>query len=355
MDFDIKDYLYAIRRRLWLPVAVPLAAALITGGILYLQPEQYQATATVVVPALSAKGYSTSAVTQYFSTYKDVLVSAPVINQVNASTGESKNNLAAGLSANVVTASSNIIEVTYTGPRKGNVQLVAQTAAMDALDVLVAPQLSAATSELSTAQSTLSDANSKLTEFDNQTGYIFPEDEYKYQSQELSALIVQLQQANLAGDRSRIKGLSQVIDKRQKDLLKLAPIVIQWRNLDQAINAAQTEYNHAVIDLNLVNAQIASDHDPRTITVKNQGHISRVPTVLRFGGVAAGVALLLALGFIVFMEFFRPAVAQIPYLSRLAIPARSSPGAAAELSEPVPVAAHSNGGASSGSKPKTPA
>ncbi len=84
---DIQDYLYAIRRRLWLPIALPLVAALVTAGFIYIQPEKYQATATVVVPALSAKGYSTSAVTQYVSTYKDVLASSQVIDRVSQETG----------------------------------------------------------------------------------------------------------------------------------------------------------------------------------------------------------------------------------------------------------------------------
>ncbi|MEA2643683.1 MAG: hypothetical protein QOG08_709, partial [Chloroflexota bacterium] len=36
-------------------------------------------------------------------------------------------------------------------------------------------------------------------------------------------------------------------------------------------------------------------------------HISRIPEVVRYAGVAAGVALLLALGYLVLMEFLQPA------------------------------------------------
>ncbi len=331
LDFNIKDYLYAIRRRLWLPIAVPLAAALVTGGIIYLQPEQYQATATVIVPALSAKGYSTSAVTQYFSTYKDVLTSTPVIDKVAAETGEPKNNLVAGLSANVVTASSNVIDVTYTGPNKKTVDNVAQTAAVDALDVLLAPQQSAGASEVTTAQNGLTAADQKINDFIARTGHTFPEDDYKFASQELSQLLVNLDQARLAGDHARVNGLNAVIAKRQADLAALVPIVIEWQGLNQAINSAQAELNHAQIDLNTVNAELASDRAPGTVTVKSLGHISRVPGILKYGGVAAGVALLLALAFIVLMEFFRPAVAQVPYLRKLAVPARPPSGDELEM------------------------
>ena len=330
MDFNIGDYLYAVRRRLWLPIAAPLVAAIATGGILYFQPEQYQATATVVVPALSARGYSTSAVTQYCSTFKDVLTSTPVINKVASLTGESTSNLAAGLNADVITASSNIILVTYTGPNKKTVGTVAQTAAVTSLDILLGPQLSGATTEVATAQATLDAATKALNDYNAQSTYPFPVDEYKYEQQELSALLVQLDQAQLAGDRSRIKGLNTIIVKRQKQLLDLAPIVTKWMTLDQAVSAAESVSNHASVDLNQVNAEIASDRDPGTVTVKNNGHISRVPVIVRFAGVAAGVALLVSLAFIVFMEFFRPALAQVPYLRRLAAPVRPASAASGE-------------------------
>jgi uncharacterized protein involved in exopolysaccharide biosynthesis len=337
LDFNITDYLYAIRRRLWLPIAVPLAAALVTSGVIYLQPEQYQATATVIVPALSAKGYSTSAVTQYFSTYKDVLTSTPVIDKVASETGEAKTALAAGLSANVVTASSNIIEVTFTGLNKKTVDNVAQVAATDALDLLLGPQQSAAATAVTTAQNALTTANQKMSDFIARTGRPLPEDDYRYANQFLSQLIAQAQQTKLAGDSKRYNGLLAVIAQRQTDLQNLVPLVIEWRTINQSITAAQAEFDKAQIDLNTVNAEIASDHTPGTVTVKSLGHISRIPNILKFGGVAAGVALLLALAFIIFMEFFRPAVAKVPYVRRLAVPARpASSGEVAMAAVAVP-------------------
>lgn len=319
---EIRDYLYAVRRRLWLPVAIPLAAAIVTAGVLYIQPEKYQATATVVVPALSAQGYSTSAVTQYVSTFKDVLVSAPVIDQVAVETHAKRSDLAAGLSAATATASSNIIQVTYTGPNKKDVALVARNAAVDSLDILLAPQLSAASSASTTSLAALTQANQNISDYTAKTGFEFPIDQYKYKSQELSQFLVLLTEAKLSRDQKRVDGLTQIVKDRQAELTTLAAIVVQYQTLDDEKHAAQAVYDKSQIDLNKVNGEIASDHDPRTVTVRNLGHISRTPLMLKFGGVALGVALLLSLAFIVFMEFFRPAVAQIPYLRSLAIPPR---------------------------------
>lgn len=359
---EIKDYLYAIRRRLWLPVAVPLAAAVITAGIIYIQPEKYQATATVVVPALSAQGYSTSAVTQYVSTFKDVLISVPVVDELVSSTHEKRSDLVSGLTAATATASSNIIVVTYTGPNRKAVEKVARLAAIDSLDTLLAPQLSAATNESTTGMAALKQADQAISDFTTQTGLLFPVEDYKTKSQELSALIVQLTQAQLGGDKARVAGLQKIVDARQKELVALAPLVVQFQSLDQTKVAAQAVYNKALENLSKVDSEIASDHDARTVTVRNIGHVARTPEILKFGGVALAVALLLSLAFIVFMEFFRPNVAQIPYLRNLAIPRRplKPVGETAGSAAGLPAAAvvpttvgngsgdHSNGGAATG-------
>lgn len=304
---NIQDYLYAIRRRLWLPIALPLLALLITGGIIYLQPASYQATATVIVPSLSAKGYSTSAVTQYVSTYKDVLISAPVVNQVSASTGVRVNDLVNGLSADTATASSNIIVVTYTGPAKAKSEEVVKTAAIDSLDALMAPQLASAEAEVAASKQAVDTANSKIQDFTAQSGLLLPDEDYRLKSAELSSLLVQLEQAQLAGDSSRANGLQTIITTRQKELTDLAPQVVAYQQLVDNKTAAIGAYNKAQTDLTQVNAQIASDHAPGSVVVRNLGKVSRLSDALKFGGVALAVALLLSLGFILLMEYLRPA------------------------------------------------
>jgi uncharacterized protein involved in exopolysaccharide biosynthesis len=304
---EIEDYLLAIRRRLWVPVLVPVAAVLLTAIFLYLQPETYQASATVVVPSLSARGYSTSAATQYFSSFKDVLTSPPLLTQISGQTGEPKSNLAAGLTASTTTASSNIITVTYTGPNKNRVVPVVTNASMDALDALLEPQRDAAQRAVVSGQDSLTAANQKVNTLRTSSGHQFPDKDYQIQVQELSALEVQLTQARLAGDQTRVNSLSQVISDRTKALALLAPIVIQYEALIQQQTAAATAYDRALTDFNNVSAEMASNHDAGAVSANFSGHVSRVNDILKYSAVAAGVALLLSLAFIVFMEFLRPA------------------------------------------------
>ena len=304
---NIKDYLSAIRRRLWLPIALPLVAMLATGGIIYFQPTQYQATATVIVPSLSSKGYSTSAVTQYVSTFKDVLVSAPVVNQVSSDTGTKASEVVSGLSADTPTASSNIIIVTYVGPSKTKAPQIVEAAAIDSLDALMAPRLAAAQSEVQASQQALDTANSKISDFTAQSGLLLPDEDYRLKSAELSSLLVQLEQAQLAGDSSRANGLQNIITTRQKELADLAPQVVSYQQLVDTRTAAVGSFNKSQTDLTQVNAEIASDHAPGSVVVTNQGRVSKLADALRYGGVALAVALLLAIGYLILMEYLRPA------------------------------------------------
>ena len=116
---EIRDYLRQIRRFLWLLILAPIVAGLLTGGIMQIRPSQYQADASVVVPAITAAGFSQSAASQYVDTFKDVLVSQPVLTDVHQKfpsipIGE----LASGLSASTITPSSNIINVVLVGPKR---------------------------------------------------------------------------------------------------------------------------------------------------------------------------------------------------------------------------------------------
>jgi hypothetical protein len=348
---DIKDYLYAIRRRLWLPLTLAVLAALLTAGFIFIQPEKYQASATVIVPSLSGKGYSTSAVTQYVSTYKDVLISVPVVDQVNSQTGEPKSDLLSGLTASTGTASSNIILVTYTGPKKSTVQDVVRFAAVDALDAILAPQESAAVAETVNSEKALQLADQKIADYTSSIKVLFPDVEYKLKSQELSQLELQLGESRAAGTTglTRVKFLGPEVARRQAALVTLASQVIVFQGLQDSQLSAQAVNNKAQVDLSAANAAVASDHDPSSVVVKSLGHVSRIPEMLRFGGVAAGVALLLALGYLVLMEFLAPAGSQlargagrrqaiIPGWGRARVPAavRAGAGKPAVLDKPDP-------------------
>src|SRR5664279_4826406 len=151
---EIRDYLRAIRRILWLVIAVPVIAGLLVGGFIELQPSAYQANATAVVPAITANGISQSAASQYASTFKDVLVSQSIIPVVSQKYGIPQSELVTGLSSSTATDPSNVMNAIITKTKQTLAQLGlalqqyqplanAQAAAIAANDHAVSAQVAA--------------------------------------------------------------------------------------------------------------------------------------------------------------------------------------------------------------------
>lgn len=302
---EIRDYLRAIRRWLWLPIVVPLVAALITGGLLEMQPSRYQANATVIVPAVSAKGFSTSAAAQYVATFKDVLVSSPVVNKVAAENHVPASDLVNGLSANTVTASSNIIHITYDGYKGQNTTAIVDEVSILSLDTVAEPQLVQAQNAVSAAQVQLQQANAAINNFNTTTGNILPQQQFNSEQQELDTLLLELQQANLAGDTTHANALQAIITQRETQLATLAGQVNQYTTLSDARQAAISVSDHAAQELNDVELLVAADHSSGTVSVQKIGRLSKLSDTLRFTAIAFAVALLLALGTILLMELMR--------------------------------------------------
>ncbi|MGP8160570.1 MAG: Wzz/FepE/Etk N-terminal domain-containing protein [Candidatus Dormibacteria bacterium] len=302
---EIRDYLRAIRRWLWLPIVVPLVAALITGFVLEEQPSKYEADATVIVPAVSAKGFSTSAAAQYVATFKDVLVSSPVVNKVAAENHVPAADLVNGLSADTITASSNIIHVSYLGYKGQNTTAIVNDASMDTLDTIAEPQLVQAQNAVSAANVQLQQANSAINNFNTSTGDILPQQQFNSEQQELDTLELELQQANLAGDTTHATALQAIITQRETQLATLAGQVNQYTTLSDARQAAISVSDHAAQELNDVESLVAADHASGTVAVQKIGRISKLSDTLKFTAIAFAVALALALGVILLLELMK--------------------------------------------------
>ena len=168
---EIRDYLRQIRRFLWLVIAAPIVAGLLTGGIMQIRPSQYQADASVVVPAITAAGFSQSAASQYVDTFKDVLVSQPVLTDVHQKFANIPiSELASGLSASTITPSSNIINVVLIGQKDQNLTGAVHEATVETLNAIAAPRLAQAENAWNNAQTLLTNADTAITTWVASTG-----------------------------------------------------------------------------------------------------------------------------------------------------------------------------------------
>jgi capsular polysaccharide biosynthesis protein len=317
---EIRDYLRAIRRWLWLPVVLPLVAAALTGLLLERQPSQYQANATVIVPAVSAKGFSSSAASQYVATFKDVLISQPVVDKVSKATHVPAKDLVNGLSASTISTSSNIIHVVFLGTKGENATQVVRLATVDTLDAVAQPQLMQAQNSVAAAQGQLQQANAAITQWTATTGLILPQQQFTTQQQELNQLLLQLQQAHLANDTAHAAALQAVISQRQGQLATLATQVTQYTDLSDARQSALSVRDHSAQELANAQALLSADHNPGTVTVQDIGRISKLSNTLKFAAIAFAVALILALAFILLLELMRGGRVQTAQVAPVGLP-----------------------------------
>jgi capsular polysaccharide biosynthesis protein len=302
---EIRDYLRAIRRILPLLIILPIVAAAITGFFLEKQPSKYEATATVVVPAISGNGTSQSAASQYVDTFKDVLVSEPVVHGVSVKDKIPESELVSGLSADTVTASSNIIHVTLIGLDRQNLTGAVREATVETMDDIAAPSVSQAKNEVTNSQTLLTNAQTAIRNFIGASQNPDPPTTFANAQKQLNNEISELQLFKLNGDTAKAASMAatiatqtQVVDKAGQDLQ-------QWTSLSDAQSAAIAASNHAQTALVTAESLIATDEDPSTVTVVNNGRLSKLSDVIKFAGIAFALALLMLLGLILILELMR--------------------------------------------------
>jgi capsular polysaccharide biosynthesis protein len=337
---EIRDYLRAIRRILPLLIILPIVAAVITGFFLEKQPSKYQANATVVVPAISGNGTSQSAASQYVDTFKDVLVSEPVINDVHQKFNIPTAELVTGLSADTVTASSNIIHVVLVGLHDQNLTGAVREATIVSMDAIAQPGLIQAQNEVAEAQTLLQKSNANINDFVAQYGNPSPAAYYNVQSTRLSALEAQLQTAKINNDVKLIPSLTNSINAQKIIVTQAGQQLAIYTPLASAASAASASNDHAQSALVAAEALVATDHDPSTVTVVNVGRLSKLSDVIKFAGIAFALALLMMLGLILILELMRsgrrPVAAAGPQQGSFAWPA--APPASSQATAPATAA-----------------
>ncbi len=301
---EIRDYLRAIRRILWLVIAVPVVAGLLVGGFIELQPSSYQADAIAVVPAITANGISQSAASQYASTFKDVLTSQQVIPVVSQKFGIPQSELVTGLTSSTTTASSNLINVVLTGKKGQNLVGAVREATIDTLNAIAEPQLIQANNQVANSATLLQKADADIANFDHTYGNASPQLVYNNMQSRLSNVEAQYQTAVIGNDPKQAT-LKAIILQLQGQLATLGTAVQQYQPLANAQAAAISANDHAIAAQVAAQALIATDSAPGTVTTKNVGRLSKLSDTIKFAAIAFALALIMMLGLILILELMR--------------------------------------------------
>ena len=302
---EIRDYLRAIRRILWLVIAVPVIAAILVGGFIELQPSVYQANATAIVPAITSNGISQSAASQYVSTFKDVLVSQTVVNDVSQKFGIPVTELVTGLSASTVTASSNYITVVLVGKHGQNLVGAVREAAIDTMNAIAEPQKVQADNEFINAETLWAAAETKLGAFYTTYNNLVPQVQYNDDQSTLNQQLAVLTTLKLNGDTVKAHAEQVTINATTAKLAQDASQLQIWQPLNSEYQAAQSAVEHARQQQVAADALVAANSNPNVVTTKNIGRLSKLGEVIKFAAIAFALGLLMMLGLILILELMR--------------------------------------------------
>ena len=128
---EIRDWVRAIGARLALIAVVAGVAAVLAGALALFQPEQYRATATVVLPDVPTFGPLTAAVGQRVANFESAVTSDGVLDAVAETTGEPRTSLDTVSSARGGTG--NVLEVRFVGRDADRARQVVVAASREAL------------------------------------------------------------------------------------------------------------------------------------------------------------------------------------------------------------------------------
>jgi hypothetical protein len=302
---EIRDYLRAIRRILWLVIAIPIVAGLLVGGFIELQPSSYEADASAVVPAITANGISQSAASQYTSTFKDVLLSQQVIPSVSQKFNIPQSDLLAGLSSSTTTASSNLINVVLIGKKGQDLVGAVREATVETMDAIAYPQVVEAKNEVTRAATQLAEAQSQINSFDLTYNNPSPVVQFNDQHARVFQEEAQLQTLIINNDIAKEPILKATIAKDSALLQQYGNQLNLYEPLNAALNAANAANAHAATAMVAANALIDTDHAASTVTTRDVGRLSKLSDTIKFAAIAFALALLMMLGLILILELMR--------------------------------------------------
>jgi Chain length determinant protein len=325
---EIVDYLRVARRRLWVLLGVPLAAALAVGLFIGLSPQRYTATCYVAAPALvggaAAQQYTgTQAASQFVAAFKAAVTSPKVLDQVAADTGVATGTLRDGLAVAQVGASSQLT-LAYEATRRGTVEPVLTATARRALDFLFSSQVNIATEQVRAASADVTSATAAIAGWEKTNKVSQPDKLYQATLTEIADLRQQKLSMEAVGNSRAVAAATAALDAAQKRLDALGPKLPDYQSLLAQRDAATGALSQARQGLQGARAQAQAADPAQVASVGDVRAVSRVRALATTVPPAAAAGLLLAVLLVVVLELLsrraRPATAAgaPPVLSRAA-------------------------------------
>lgn len=310
------EYLRAARRRVWLLVGLPLAAAGAAAAVVLLTPQQYAGTVYVAAPALvggpAAQQYTgTQGANQFVAAFAAAATSPKVVGQVSAETGVSAAALRDGLRVTQVGASSQL-ELSYRASRRATVVPVVEATSRHALDFLFASQVDIAEQQVQAASEDVKAATAAITEWEKANKLSQPDKVYQATLNELANLKQQRLSMEAVGNGRGAAAAASAIATGQRRLDEIGPKLPDYQALLAQRDAATSALSQARQELQGARAQSRAADPAEVTSVGEVVAVSRLNQLVRTAVPVAGAGLIVAVLVVLGLEALARRRAPVP-------------------------------------------
>lgn len=301
----VSEYMAIVRRRLWILLLVPAVA----GSILFIRiqtrPNTFRATATVagtsLVGAPGSQYAGAQGIRAFVSNFSAAATSTRVIEGAAKAAGVTPGEIAAGTGVEGV-GDSAVVLVHFETTRRDKAAPGAREVAAQTLAFLFQPQVDLAQKAAEESKKAVDEAQAALDDFTSENDLLLPDQEYQAKTRTLATLRQQQIQAEARGDSTTAAGLRSTVAQLQAELNTLAPKVAAYLAFVDRKSQATNRFNALQQDLERARAQLGAASPETVVSVGVPEPVSKLPSLLRFGGAAVGAGLFLAAIIVILLE-----------------------------------------------------
>jgi uncharacterized protein involved in exopolysaccharide biosynthesis len=303
---EIVDYLRIARRRLWVLVGIPLAAAIITTLFVFLSPAQYTATATVSAPALvggqPGNQFSGSqAVGQFASAFQSVAQGPAIRQSVSAATGVTLGKIQGGLTVSQVGASSTM-QLTYQSTQRKEIVPVLTAVTKQTLANLFSSQVTLAQQQITDAKADLTKADQTIAAWEQTNKVVDPPQIFQSMVDHLNTLKSQQSALQANGKPSGSAALSAQIASTQAGMTKFAPLLAEYDVLAAARDSASASINTAQNNLVTARSQLNAADPSKVAFISGEHTVNDGSAIATKVLPVTGAAIFAAVALIAILE-----------------------------------------------------
>lgn len=297
---EIRDFVSHIGWRLPILALLPLISGGVAFGLLADTPPQYEAESVLTVPSSVAGGSSSGSVAQYMANFEQAIVSEPIVTDIADEVGVARGDIGEGLKTSQL-GSSNLVRVSYRGPRPSTAARIVELATRSAFDLVTQIQLpfgqslEVLRSRVRATSSVLGAAETRLEEFLLQNGLVLPREQYLITASDVARLESEILRAQTEGGFT--EALEAALRDRRRELEELGAMLPEYQRLQAAVDRAEEDLDAAEDELRLAENQLA--HLEPQMTDVSTEPIPRMQTIGRGVGVAAGGGVIVAMALLV--------------------------------------------------------